>query len=57
MVYIKMIEYFQVIQCLQVCFNFPRVLEQPFFVINDEGEKLEQRYGNVQVGTKIWKYA
>jgi hypothetical protein len=22
-----------------------------------KGEKLEQRYANVQVGTKIWKYA
>jgi hypothetical protein len=26
-------------------------------VINDKGEKLEQIYTNVHVGTKIWKYA
>jgi hypothetical protein len=25
--------------------------------INDKEERLEQRYVNVQVGTKIWKYA
>ena len=36
---------------------FPEPWNNPFMVINDKGEKLEQIYTNVQVGTKIWKYA